>query len=127
MLGAVKAVGCACLLLSLASAQVNQSTPCPNPIPQKSAKLTAKQKLAAALFTAVEDDNLRAVKRLLAHTDANARDAHCSTPLMFAVVSDDTRVAEALLAAGAGVNAQDVAGWSALLTAADAANASQVK
>src|SRR5205814_10115276 len=49
--------------------------------------------ISSALFAAVEDDNLGAVKRLLAqHADANARDLHCSTPLMFAVVSDDTRV-----------------------------------
>ncbi|HTC79569.1 MAG TPA: ankyrin repeat domain-containing protein, partial [Terriglobales bacterium] len=97
MLGFCQAVGC-CLLVLLAGveAQVNPTTTaCPSAIPQDLAKLTPKQKLAAALFAAVEDDDLRAVKRLLAqHTDADARDLHCSTPLMFAVVNDDTRVAE---------------------------------
>src|SRR5438045_3464859 len=87
------------LQLVSAGAQVISLIACPNAIPQKAAKFTAQQKLAAALLTAAEDDNLPAAERLLAQgADANARDAHCSTPLMFSVVSDDPRVSEALLA-----------------------------
>src|SRR5438105_15351052 len=108
MLVVPKAVVCCCLLMSLAGAeaQVNPPASCPNAIPRKSAKLTVKQKLVTALFAAVEDDNLRAVKRLLAqHADANARDLHSSTSLMFAVVCADTHVDEPLIGTGADMNA----------------------
>src|SRR5437667_12577914 len=104
MVGERKTAECCVALLLLASAagQASSPAPCPNAIPQKSANLTIKQKLVTALFAAVEDDDLRAVKRLLAqHADANARDPHCSTPLMFAGLRDDTGVAGALAGRGA--------------------------
>src|SRR5207237_1374606 len=153
MVGERKTAGYCVALLLLASAagQVNSPAPCPNAIPQKSAKLTVEQKLVTALFAAVEDDNLRAVKRLLAqHADANARDLHCSTPLsrdadatladrngstalIFAAAEGRVPALAALLEAIAHaqlpaeiIEAQDRDGWRALHHAASRGNAPAV-
>src|SRR5437870_282369 len=135
MVGERKTAECCVALLLLASAAgLSSPAPCPNAIPQKSAKLTVKQKLVAALFAAVEDDNLRAVKRLLAQrADANARDLHCSTPLMFAAAEGRVPALGALLeaithdASSADlVEVQDRDGWRALHHAASRGNAPAV-
>ena len=73
----------------------------------------------SALFTAINDDNLESVNRLIdGGADVNSHDTDWETPLMRAAFGGEPRIVERLLAAGSRVSARDRSGQTAMHFAA---------
>ena len=72
-----------------------------------------------ALFQAVKDINIEAIKQAIADgADVNAKDQNGRTLLQLAALKGHKEVAELLIAEGADVNAKTNSGWTPLVVAA---------
>jgi|GEM_PF-5808110 len=74
---------------------------------------------AGTLFTAINDDDLKEVNRLIdGGADVNSRDTDGETPLMQAAFGGEPRIVERLLSAGSSVSPRDKTGQTAMHFAA---------